>query len=280
MAYYQFASFARAASTEGHDAQPIDPFLTRLLSVSPLTAAQAEIVAAMQGPPLSLHAREQLGLVGDSARSAYVIREGWAFAYTLLANGERQVLGFLLPGDIVGLSALFRDRAERGIETITETVVSEISMESVRRASRQWPEIFELFLRLQSGIQSALVEQLVDLGRRDSRARVAQLLLKLERRLMSIGRAGPDGYYFPVSQYLIADAVGLTAIHVNRVLRGLREEESVTVRRDRVTIHDRSRLMMIAGEGEEADGGAEIVAMNGSRHASEFSGNHRSRSSL
>jgi CRP-like cAMP-binding protein len=188
-----------------------------------------------------------------------------------LPNGERQVHGFLLPGNIIRLGDLFRDGAGRGAETITDAVVREISMESLRRVSRQWPEIFELLLRLQSRVQSALVEQLVNLGRRDSHARVAGLLLRLERRLRRIGRAGPDGYDCPISQYLIADALGLTAIHVNRVLRILREEGIVTLRKDRVTIHDRARLKTIAGEDGAEAGGANVFPLGpGSRSRVSF----------
>ncbi len=258
---YQFVSVARAANPEADDTQPIDPFLTRVLSISSLTPDQVRIVSEMQGPPRLLRPRTQLGRAGAPATSAYVIREGWAFAYTLLANGQRQVHGFLLPGNFVRLNDLFRDGAGQGAETITDTVVSEVSMDSLRRASQQWPAIFELLLRLQSQVQSALVAQLVNLGRRDSRARVANLLLRLERRLMRIGRAGPDGYDCPISQYLIADALGLTAIHVNRVLKRLREEGIVTVRNDRVTIHDRARLLAVAGHDEADVGGAAIAAL-------------------
>jgi CRP-like cAMP-binding protein len=256
------ATVSGAALSQASEPQPVDPLLRRLASISVLTPEQVRIVAAMQGPPQKLAPRSQLGRAGDPATSAYVIHEGWAFAYTLLANGERQVHGFLLPGNIVRLDDLFRDRAGRGVETITDTVVSEISMGSLRRVSRRWPEIFELLLRLQSQVQSALVEQLVDLGRRDSRARVAHLLLRLERRLMRIGRAGPDGYYCPISQYLIADALGLTAVHVNRVLKGLREDGVVTIRSNHVTIHDRVRLMEFAGfDQQERDASPNLVLM-------------------
>ena len=261
---YQFASVRRAASTETAGVQPTDPFLTRLLSISDLTREQARIVTLMQGPPRLLPAHAQFDQPGEP--SAYVIRDGWAFAYTLLANGERQVVGFLLPGDLVRVCRPAESTTELYVETITDTVVSEVSMAAVRGAAQQWPAIFELFLRLQAQAQAALIEQLVDLGRRDSRARVAQLLLKLERRLTPIGRAGPDGYYFPISQYLIADALGLTSIHVNRVLRSLREEESVTVRHERVTIHDRARLRAIAGEDDSVIDGAAAITSIGRRH--------------
>ena len=260
------ASVVRAASSQAIETGAADPFLKRLAAIRALTPDQKRIVSEMQGPPRLLRPRTQLGRAGDSATSAYVIREGWAFAYTLLANGQRQVHGFLLPGNFVRLNDLFRDGAGQGAETITDTVVAEVSMDSLRRASQQWPEIFELLLRLQSQVQSALVAQLVNLGRRDSRARVANLLLRLERRLMRIGRAGPDGYDCPISQYLIADALGLTAIHVNRVLKRLREEGIVTVRNDRVTIHDRARLMVVAGHDEADVGGVAITALLSNRH--------------
>jgi CRP-like cAMP-binding protein len=240
-----------------------DPLLARLKSISALTADQAHIISAVRAPPRRLRARSQLGRIGDPAPSAYVIREGWAFAYTLLADGDRQVLGFLLPGDIVRVSDLFRAVAVCGIETITDTVVTEISPASVRRASRQWPELYEIFLRLQSESHSRRVEQLIDIARRDSRARVAHLLCKLEQRLMSVGLATPDGYEFPVNQYLVADALGLTAIHVNRVLRTLRDQEIVTVHNKRVIIHDRARLMEIAScDGNATDDSAITVRAN------------------
>jgi CRP-like cAMP-binding protein len=258
---YSYASVVRTASSPEAQSQPIDPLITRLASHYPLTEEQERILASLQGPARHLPPRTQFGYVGGRARSAYAIREGWAFGYSLLASGERQVIGFLLPGDIVGLGGLSRMNGACGLETITETVITEVSLASVRNAARQWPEIYELFFRHQGEMQAALVGQIVDLGRRDSRARVARLLLKLERRLMTIGQTDADGYDCPISQYLIADALGLTSIHVNRVLRALREEKVVTVRKDRVTIHDRARLSEIAGD-EEIDGADNVVAMN------------------
>lgn len=261
---YQLASAVRAASAEAIFPQP-DPFLARLSSIGAVTPDQAHIISAMQGPPRHLPARSQFGRTIDGRRSITVIREGWAFAYMLLANGGRQVIGFLLPGDSFRTNCPADSDDEPGFETITDVVVTEISEASARRVSRQSLDFAVLLLGLQSKMVGGLVEQLVDLGRRDSRARVAQFLLKLERRLAPIGLAEVDGYDCPISQYLIADALGLTAIHVNRVLRALREEGVVTLRKDRVTIHDRRRLMAIAGE-NGADGG-NVVRMNGSGRA-------------
>ena len=251
---YQFASVRRVAASPVSENPSDDPFVSRLLSTNFLTPDRAHMVAALQGVPRRVPAHAQLAHTGGSKGSTYVIREGWAFAYTLLANGERQIVGFLLPGDLIRIGCPARGNTDQGIEAITEMVFTEISAGSVRLASQEWPEIFVMFLRLQSELVSALVGQLVDIGRRDAKARVAQLLLKLERRLLSIGHAEADGYAFPVSQYLIADALGLTAIHVNRVLRSLREDGIVTLRHERVAIHDHARLMVAAGEEPVDDG--------------------------
>lgn len=255
---------SRSDASRALEVPSADPLLTRLKSISALTADQAHIVSAMRGPPRHVPPRSQLGRIGDPAPSAFVIREGWAFAYTLLPDGDRQVLGFLVPGDFVRVSDLFRASAVCGIETITKAVVTEISPAAVRRASSQWPELYEIFLRLQSESHSRRVAQLVAVARRGSQARVAHLLCTLEQRLISVGLATPDGYAFPVSQYLIADALGLTSIHVNRVVRVLRDQGIATVRNRHVIIHDRARLMEIASCDRNAtDDSAIIVSANG-----------------
>jgi CRP-like cAMP-binding protein len=276
---YQFPSVHRATSFGISAVQPADPFVTRLSSVIPLTPDQSRIVSAMQGPPRRMPARTQLVRVGDSLTTTYVIQEGWAFAFTLLANGERQVVGFLLPGDIVALGCSAGANSELGVETITDTVATEISPASVSDAANAWPGVFSLFLRHQSTVLLGLVGHLTDIGRRDARARIAQLLLKLERRLAPIGHTQHDGYDCPISQPLIADALGLTSIHVNRVLRTLREDGVATLRNNRVTIHDRVRLLAIAGDTDEIDTGAtaSVVPMNRHRDGRPAMGRDNSR---
>ncbi len=258
---YQFTSFRRAASRDGAATRPADPFVARLSKTGDITPDQARIITEMQASPRRIPARSQITRPDNSTAAVFLIREGWAFAYTLLANGERQVVGFILPGEVLHLGCSTGGDTELGVETITDVVITEISRASVSTASREWPGVFKLFFRIQSQILLGLIGQLTDVGRRDARARVAQLLLKLKRRLEPVGLTEFDGYDCPVSQYLIADALGLTAIHVNRVLRGLREEGVVTLRKDRVTIHDHARLMEIAGDSDGDVDAAGIVVM-------------------
>ena len=92
-----------------------------------------------------------------------------------------------------------------------------------------------------------MVEHLVGVGRRDALARTAHFLVELGLRLRLVGIGSEAGYACPLNQYLLADALGLTAIHLNRTLRQLRERELVTFRDGEVTFHDLGRLRALAG---------------------------------
>jgi len=224
-----------------------DPLLTRLGSVVPLTAEQGEVVRRLQGPVRLVPARVTIRSENDPVASAYAIREGWAFACKMLPSGERQVTDFFLPGDVIGFGNLFLKVADQSIETITETELVEISGPAVRLATRQSPELMDAVVSLVSRERAKLVEHLVDVGRRNSVARVAHLLLELGRRLELAGHDARTGYACPLSQYLLADALGLTAIHVNRVLRKLRLAGLLTFRHGHVTFHNRDRLVELTG---------------------------------
>ena len=120
-----FATVSAAAFVSDTSTSPVDPLLTRVASISALDARAGAHRRGDAGAAIEPAPRVPSSAEPEIPRGpAYVIREGWAFAYTLLANGERQVLGFVLPGDIVGLGGLFRTGVKRGFETITSTVVS------------------------------------------------------------------------------------------------------------------------------------------------------------
>jgi CRP-like cAMP-binding protein len=225
----------------------LDPFVGRLNAITALTSDQADLARRMQGRTRLLPPRATIEAENDPVGSAYAIREGWVFAYKMLPSGDRQVTDFLVPGDMVGFGTLFQKVAEQSYETITDTELVEISAGAARQASRQSPELTEAFFALLSRERAKLLEHLIDVGRRDSVARVAHLLLELGRRLQLAGHDTRNGYACPLSQYLLADALGLTAIHVNRVLRKLRLSGLLTFRHGHVTFHDRDRLVELTG---------------------------------
>jgi len=224
-----------------------DPFLARVSVATPLLPEQAEVVRRLQGrlivvPPHTPIVRENAAIA-----KAYAIREGWAFAYKILPDGSRQVVDFLLPGDLIAFGGLFSNAATQNFETITEAELIEVPFAAVRQAAHQSPELMEAFLALVWRERDKLVEHLLDVGRRDSVERVAHLLLEINYRLGSVGRGSPTGFACPISQYLLGDALGLTAVHVNRVLRKLRLAGLLTYRFGHVTFHDLGRLVEMTG---------------------------------
>jgi CRP-like cAMP-binding protein len=226
-----------------------DPLRARLSSVAVLSSEHLEAVGRLEwlGLPRIVQPHVILAEENEAAASIFVVRRGWAFASKLLPNGSRQVVDFFVPGDVIGSGGIFLRSAQQSCETITETVLTEIPIDALKRASRQAPVLLEVLLMSLARDCAELCERMVDLGRRESIARVAHLLLELWRRLYVVGVATPTGYPCPLSQYLIADATGLTAIHVNRVLRELRETGLLTFRHGYVKFHDFGRLVDLTG---------------------------------
>ncbi len=226
-----------------------DPLRARLAALRGTHAEHSEAVARLQalGLPRIEAARATIEEETQQASALFVVRRGWAFASKLLPDGGRQVVDFFVAGDIIGGANGFLKASQQTCETITETFLLEIPMDAVRKAGRQTPALLEALLTLLARDRAQITDRLADLGRRDSVARVAHLLLSLWHRLFVVGIASPTGYPCPLSQYLIADATGLTAIHVNRVLRELREGGLLTFRHGHVRFHDFERLLELTG---------------------------------
>jgi len=184
---------------------------------------------------------------GQKNASAYILAEGWACSYKLQPDGERQIIGFQIPGDFLGLRSILFRTSDHGIEAITRIEASEVMATDILNAFSQAPRLATAILWAASRDEAMIVEHLVNLGRRSAEERMAHLLLELGARLNLVGLADKTGFDCPLTQYHLADALGLSAVHVNRVLRHLREEGAVVFQKGRVSFLNHSRLTEIAG---------------------------------
>lgn len=182
-------------------------------------------------------------LQGQSDQSAFILASGWACSYKLQANGSRQIINFKVPGDFLGLRSILFRAADHTIEPVTDVEASEVHAKDLLNAFNQTPKLATAVLWAVSRDEAMVVEHLVDLGRRNARERTAHFLLELGARLKLVGLATNTGYACPLSQYMLADALGLTAVHINRVLRELREEGLLTFQKGWVTFDDFDRLV-------------------------------------
>lgn len=183
---------------------------------------------------------------GQLNQTAYILVEGWVCSYKLLPNGSRQILDFKIPGDFLGLRSVMLRTSDHNEEPITEVEASEIRQEELIDAFLNTPRLATAVLWAASRDNAMLVEHLVSIGRRNAAERTAHFLLEMAARLKLVGLGSVNGYSCPLSQYLLADALGLSAVHVNRVLRELREAGLVTFQNGQVTFDDFDGLVAFA----------------------------------
>jgi cAMP-binding proteins - catabolite gene activator and regulatory subunit of cAMP-dependent protein kinases len=180
---------------------------------------------------------------GDSVEDFLFLVQGWAFRYRLLDDGRRQVLNFLVPGDVVGP---FAPTAQHFVAALTDVAVCRLPRRELACGTRYCPGLCAAIEALMVTEFDMLAERTVSLGRRNAKERVAHLLLELFERLKRVELVDGNSFEIPLTQEIIGDAVGLSVVHVNRTLRVLREEGLATVGFGRATIHDRTALIMVA----------------------------------
>jgi len=194
----------------------------------------------------SFEADHDLVHQGEPSHSAYILAAGWVCSYKLLPDGTRQIVDFQIPGDFLGFRSVLLRVADHNIQAVTKIEVSEVSANDLLDAFAKTPRLATAVLWAASRDEAMVVEHLVSLGRRDAVERTAHFFLEMGSRMMLAGLGTYEGYQCPLSQYLLADALGLTPVHINRVLRKLREDGLVTFRKGKVMFDDFDRLVEFA----------------------------------
>jgi CRP-like cAMP-binding protein len=160
--------------------------------------------------------------IGDEAPEIYTLYAGWAFRYKMLSDGRRQILSFLLPGDLLGLQAAMFDAALYGIEALTEVQLCVLPRRKVWALFGQMPDLAFDVAWLGSRSESFVDENLTSVGRRSASERVAALIVTLYKRAKSVGMVEGETFAFPLTQQHIADALGLSLVHTNKTLAKLK----------------------------------------------------------
>jgi len=183
---------------------------------------------------------------GQLDQAAYILISGWSCSYKILANGQKQIIDFHILGDFLWLRSVVLHVSDHNVEPVTDIEVTEMHASDLMKAFADTPRPTTAVLWAASRDEAMVVEHLGNIGRRDAAERTAYLLLELGARLSLDGMGSKAGYACPLSQYLMADALGLSSVHVNRVLRTLRESRMVTFRDGFVTFDDYDRLAEFA----------------------------------
>jgi CRP-like cAMP-binding protein len=216
------------------------PLTQKLAQYIPLTADEIPLLLELQSDRRFFRrGKEMIVDGGRSYRTLFIVLEGAAIRYRILRNGRRRhVLNVLLPGDIAGVPGCFFETTLYSVRTITDSCVALVPFARVVDLFHAHPELAAKLFWSLSCEAAIYAEHLISVARRPALERVAHFLLELLTRLQAVNLADERCFCFPLTQELIADALGLSIRHVNRVLRSLRDDGLVRIRDKVVVIND------------------------------------------
>lgn len=222
-------------------------FVEKLRGYVSLTDEDTRLLTGACAMQRDVPARHDLIREGDKPVFVFVMLDGWACRYKLLPEGGRQIIAFLMPGDFCDMHVAVLDEMDHSIGTLTPSRVASIPRAKMEELIETRHAITRAFWRTQLVDESVLRAWIVSMGRRSSLQRVAHLLCELYVRAQSIGLEIDGRCELPISQIALADAVGLTPVHVNRVLRKLRLRGAIAKHARMLVITDIGALGAIAG---------------------------------
>ena len=202
--------------------------------------------ALVRGGIRRVQPRRDLIGEGECPRSMYVVLDGWACRYKELPDGRRQVVGYFLPGNICDLHIYVLRRMDHSVGAVSEIRVAEVGREELETLLDRHPRISQALLWDELVMVATQREWTLNIGQRTAYERLAHLLLELFVRLESVGMTRGESCGFPLTQSDLAEATGLTSVHVNRMLQELRREKLIELGGRRLTILDRDALARAA----------------------------------
>jgi len=177
-----------------------------------------------------------------------IVCRGWAFAFSILPDGRRQILSFLLPGDFASTAAVLNERVGISLQALTEVCYCDYDRGDLIDCVRSDSKVFEKFSELCNTERNEANEMVTDLGRRTANQRVARLILALMARLQERNQVRDGSFEFPLRQQHIADATGLTPVHVSRVFSAFRQAGMLAVKGRSLTVQNEAELQRISSE--------------------------------
>jgi CRP-like cAMP-binding protein len=214
------------------------PLIRNLEQFGPLGDAEKQALEAAATTVRHFGPDQDLVTDGERQHDCKLIAEGFACRYKLLDDGRRQILSFHIPGDFVDLEGLLSGEMDHSIGTLSHGKVAVVPHAVMLDLTETYPRIARALWRTTLLDAAVFRQWLVGVGRRSAFARVAHLLCEMRVRLNAVGLSRNGSYDLPVTQAELADALGLSAVHVNRTLQTLRSQGLITLRGGKMTIED------------------------------------------
>jgi CRP-like cAMP-binding protein len=221
---------------------PLDMLVRKLEQHKALSAGDRDAILALPYTPRTLEAATYLVREGDLPLHCGVILSGFAYRQKLTGDGQRQIISIHIPGEAVDFQNLFLDVADHSVQMLTRGEVALVARKDFQGLVDSRPGIGHAILVSILIEASIFREWVLNVGRRDARSRLAHLLCEFAVRLHAQGLAEEYGYELPMTQEQLADALGLTPVHVNRVLKALEADGLITRNRRAVRFPDWDKM--------------------------------------
>lgn len=224
----------------------IDRLLMKLRARDLVNEEEEHVLRDAVSEVKEIPAHRTIVRAGVTVSNCTLLVEGLIARYKDLADGQRQILELHVPGDFLDLHSFLLKRLEHNVGSLTPVLIALVPHDALREITERQPHLARL-LWFSTLLDAALHrEHIVSVGRRTAAARIAHLLCELEVRLQLVGLSRDRRFPLALTQAEIADATGLTSVHVNRMLKRLRDEGMVTFRGGEVIIQDWDRLQRVA----------------------------------
>lgn len=227
--------------------------LRRLETFRPFTKEELAFVASFKSGELTVKSRAMILQEGASSAHLYTVLSGWGFRYTLLPDGRRQILNFVLPGDLIGLQASVSKEMKHSVEALTGMLLCVFQREKLWDLYERHPGLAYDITWIAALEEQMLDRYLLSIGRRTALERMAYLLLHLHSRAHAIELADKQGFSPPITQYHLADALGMSIVHTNKTLKRLYQSKLIRWKNRRLEFLDMAALREAAHWTEETE---------------------------
>lgn len=225
----------------------VDPLFRLLGRYMALDANDRDALLALaDGPLINKVARSDIAREGENPQVIRLLVSGWACRYKDLPDGRRQIVGFFLPGEFCDMNVAILSELDHSIGALTRVRYYEIPPERFQEVVDGRPRLIRALLwheLVNAGIQR---EWLLSVGQRSPTERLAHLFIELFQRLRAVGLTQGYSYDFPITQNNLAEANGLSLVHVNRTLQEMKRDGLIEIAERKLTIIDFDRLKALA----------------------------------
>ncbi|KXS38565.1 MAG: Crp/FNR family transcriptional regulator [Halomonadaceae bacterium T82-2] len=223
------------------------PTLTNLSHYFRLDDADAQLLNTLEGPATRVVNKYSLWPANGRVERLFAIRSGWACTFRDDAEGNRQVIDVLLPGDIIGLRDLTFATHASEARMITEGVVCSFPHVNIVDVFERSTPLAMALVAAFARQEAAITERLLMISRRSARARIAHFVIETQLRLNRIQATDLRDFFMPLSQKLLGEILGLTSVHVCRSLNDMERDGVLSKQRRRIQVHDCDKLYEEAG---------------------------------